>query len=238
MRFAATLTVALVLVLLGAATGKADVSIECSVDAWGMSGYYNENWNADVNYGTQTDPYGTVMMAGWTDGASVGNKKFWVKFDLSSISDMATNATLRLTRAADPDGWDVMLVFALNDGDAGEDWGEYTITYNNAPGNVIASNTLDAARYTFLGAPAYEGGRGTVISLSSEALLQAVNNDTNNRLTLAFLKRMYYHEGCSLYSREDSTYAGATLDLAVPEPCTIMLLIGGAGLLAVRRRRK
>jgi hypothetical protein len=246
MRFATTLTVALVLVSLGTAQAIADtITLECSADAWGLSGYYNADWNADKNFGTQTDPYGTVMMASWDPANTTTNHKFWVKFDLSSVIKPIASATLRMTRVGGAtDGYDAVLVGALKDGDPGESWGETTITYNNAPGNVLNDYTFNwSSNMPYMGALDYpaSGGAGDVISLTSDALQQAINDDTNGVLTLGFTKRGYDPgNGAIFASREDSFYAGATLVLTtVPEPSVIMLLWTGlVGLLAYAWRKR
>ncbi len=225
MRFAATLTTALALALLAIVPATAaTVSLETSADAWGLSSYYSPVWNADTNYGAQTDAYGTVMMCDWRQSDGTLNHKFWTKFDLSSFTDSTDSATLQITRALGPtSGDDPILVYALNDGDAGEGWGEYTITYNNAPGNVLAANEFDMDRYTYLGAFNYAaaGAAGDVLTFSSAALRQAVNNDTDGQLTLGFLKRMFNNNAAGFASREDSSYAGATLVLDVSQARTL-----------------
>jgi hypothetical protein len=249
MRFATTLAVALVLTSLGMAPATADtMSLEASADAWGMGGYYSDVWNADMNYGTQTDPYGTVMQCRWTGTApSSSNDKFWVKFDLSSVTKPVSSATLLMTRKGGAtDGYDAVLVGALKDGDPGENWGEYTITYNNAPGNVLNDYTFNSSNMPYVGVLDYpaSGAAGDVISLTGAALQQAINDDTNGVLTLGFTKRGYDpNNGAIFASREDSFYAGATLVIttgaATPEPSTLSLLCAGlASLLAYAWRKR
>jgi autotransporter-associated beta strand protein len=229
MRLATTLTVALVLASLATVPATAaTISLECSADAWGMQGYYNEDWNADHNYGTQTDAYGSVMNCAWNSSETVTNKKFWVKFDLSSISGTVTGATLQMTRTGWPtDAYDAVLVGALNDGDPGENWGEYTITYNNAPGNVPNDYPLNwggGGNVTYMGAIDYTttGEVGDVLTMSSDALLAVVNGDTNGILTLGFTKRGYdVNSGAVFASRENAFYAGATLVLTSSEPVPV-----------------
>ena len=220
MRFVTTLTTAFVLATLAIEPATAaTVSMETCADAWGYSGYSSPDWNGDTNYGTQTDAYGTVMMCDWRDTIDgIANHKFWTKFDLSSFVGSASIATLDITRKSNPytANTDQILVYALNDGDVGEEWDEYSITYNNAPGNVLDANEFDMERYTYLGSFAYPAADdpGTVYSFSNAALQQAVNADTDGQLTLGFLKRMYaLHASASFASREDSFYAGATLVL-------------------------
>jgi hypothetical protein len=249
MRFVTKLAVVLVLASLAIVPATADtVSLEASADAWGLAGYYNENWNPDMNYGAQTDPYGTVVQCRWTGSGSMSsNQKFWVKFDLSSIQGTPTSATLQLTRKGGAnDGPDAVLVGRLSDGDPGENWGEYTITYNNAPGNVLNDYTFNwSGNMPYIGAIDYSasGAVGDVLTLTGDSLLAAVNGDTNHSLTLGFTKRGYDPGSAIFASREDSFYAGATLVLtgvtAVPEPGTVMLLcMGLVGLLAYAWRKR
>ena len=217
-RFVATLTAVLVLASLAIVPATADtVSIETSADAWTRNGT-----GADNNYGTQSvilpsgnpDLNGTVMFARYSTF-----NKFWERFDFSSISGTADSATLQMTRVGGATtSYDAILVFALNDGDVGEGWGEYTITYNNAPGNILADpyHFDSPERYTYLGALDYSanGPVGEVLTLSSASLLNAVNGDSDGQLTLAFSKRGFDPEEAALFaSREDPFYQGGTLVL-------------------------
>jgi len=226
MKMAIKYVLVLAFVALGATAAVADtISMESSADAWGYSGYSSESYNGDTNHGTGTDAYGTRMMASWRDTTSPydGNYKFWVRFDLSDIVGTADSATLKITMKSPGGGTDYIVVNALDDGDAGESWGEYTITYNNAPGNNLTTNDFDMSRYTYLGAFQWVGAAasdGTVITWADVDLKDAVNADTDGQLTLGFTRAMYYNASSSFYSREDATYAGATLVLTgvTPEP--------------------
>ena len=240
MRLATTLTVGLVLTSFGIVPATADtVSLEASANAFGMLG------SPDTNF-PSSNPYGDIMNCNWNGGASNASK-FWVKFDLSAIQGTATGATLKLTRTQASEGDDVILVGALQNGDADEGWSETTLTWNNAPGNVLNDYTLNwSTNMPYVGGIGYApaDGAGTVLSLTSDTLLAAINGDTNGSLTLAFTKRDYYpNEGAAFASRTNTTYAGPTLVLTgvttVPEPSALILLYTAlAGLLAYAWRKR
>lgn len=239
MRFATTLTVALVLASLGVVPAIADtVTLGSSADALGMQGSPNTNYPS-------TNPWGDVMWTRW-DGSAT---KFWVKFDLSSIQGTATSATLNVTRIWGATGGDdAVLVGSLKDGDLGEGWGETSLTYNNAPGNVLNDYPLNwgaGGNVTYVGGITYSatGGVGDVLTLTGADLLAAVNGDTNHSLTLGFTKRGYDADAAGFASRTNTFYAGPTLVLTgvttVPEPSTLILLYTAlAGLLAYAWRKR
>ena len=238
MRFAGTLTAALVLVLLVTLPAAADtVLLEASANAMGIKG------SPDTNY-PSTNSWGDTMFTRWVGGSS-GATKFWVKFDLSSVQGTATGATLKLTRIwGATEGYDAVVIGALNNGDPGEGWSETSLTYNNAPGNSLNAYDWSASNMTPVGAIDYNAadGEGTVLSLSSAALLAAVNGDTNHTLTLGFSKRDYREDAAGFASRTNAFYAGPTLVLegvtAIPEPSSaILLCMGLTGLLAYAWRK-
>jgi hypothetical protein len=243
MRFATMLTVALVVVSLGVVPATAaTISLGASANAFGMNGVPDTNFPS-------TNPYGDVLMANWVDGGT-NCAKSWVKFDLSAISGTATSATIQMTRAGGAvNAPDPILVGALLDGDPGEAWGETTLTWNNAPGNVLDQYLLNwtpTGNVKYVGNFSYSaaGGVGDVLTVSSADLLAAVNGDTNRSLTLVFAKRGYDQaDGAAFASRTNAFYAGPTLVLEgvtqVPEPSTAMLLCAGlAGLLAYAWRKQ
>ena len=108
-------------------------------------------------------------------------------------------------------------------GDVGESWDELAITYNNAPANQNLSGTggvpamlnFSTATATFVGSFDFDvfALEGTVYSLSSPALLAAVNGDTDNNLTLMLRTSIVSGGGQHLASKEHVTHQGARLVL-------------------------
>jgi hypothetical protein len=241
MRLVTMLAVAFVLALLGIAqTTAGTISLECVADAWGMKG------NGDTNYGGLT-AYGYDMLVNWGDGG-VNAKKTWVKFDLSSVVGPVTGVTVQATRKGGPTpGYDAIAFRALNDGDAGEGWDESTLTYNNAPANLLTANNFDNARSTILNLQFDYNAAGNIgdvmSSVGNATLVNAVNNDTNDSFTLMFRKANNEPTNNALFAgREDPNYAGVTLILTgpnLPEPSTLLLLgTGLAGLSAYAWRKR
>ena len=215
MRLTTVLTSVLVLALLGMVSATAfATTLEASDDSWGMRGYYNETYNADANFGD-----GTKMVCKWTEDTT-WCRKSWTKFDLSGITETMVSATFQVVKNEQTTGdEDLFLnVYALNDGDVGEGWDEMTITYNNAPANVLDENEFDPDRTTYVGSVSYNANDpvGMLLEFSSQALLDAVNGDTDGQLSLFFRQTPDSGYSVAFASRENETYAGATLHLAAP----------------------
>ena len=193
---------------------------------------YGENLAPNTNFGS--DDF--VIAKSWGAGP---NRKAYLKWDLSSITTPVTTATLRLQAAADGLTGTGLSgdVYLLNDLDAGEGWGEMTLTWNNAPANITGSGVLfNGARSTFVGNIAVPDPRtvGDYWTLSSPALVNAINNDTDNSLTLMMATHVEGPSGLNFGSKEDTDgnpaqgwttpFDGATLFLdetppaAPPEP--------------------
>ena len=213
MRFTTTLTAVLVLALLGTVSATAFATdLEASADAYGMKGYYNELYNADVNFGTEA-----ILPCKW-DG-SIWSRKAWTKFDLSSLTEKQKTATFEVVKTHSGTATELSVdVYALNDGDAGEDWGETTITYNNCPGNNLSTNDYDSTRTTYMGSIAYDIGDavGTSYSFSTPELVAAVNADTDDQLSLFYVVTPNSGTGAHVAARENGTYDGPTLSLVKP----------------------
>ncbi|MEX2214532.1 MAG: PEP-CTERM sorting domain-containing protein [Phycisphaeraceae bacterium] len=197
---------------------------------------------------------GTIVLK---NGPTADNfaRKGYVRFDLASTNGVAlAEAMLSFTVATNntPNTFTVE-VLGLDDGHAGEFWVEGNggaddnpvneITWANAPANNTGSGiNLINADVTSLGTITILSTDvpGTVVSLSSAALLSFLNADTNGVATLV-LRRIGTNAGGSpnlvFHSHESTTGGAPTLALTVvPEPATAMLgLVGAAGL--ARRRR-
>ena len=147
------------------------------------------------------------------------SRKSYARFDLSGIDLSAVSAaTLNLV----VDHTNLMAasgvnVFALNDLDAGEGWGETTITWNNAPANNVDNGYgVDSARATDLGDAPLPGSapNGTPVSFASAALTNAVKADTNGSFTLILSLVTSANVSVDLASNNNTTYAEPALVLA------------------------
>ena len=178
------------------------------------------------------------------------NRKGYLRFDLSSITDSISDAELMLTyvdtntdTGANPG---IYNVYGLLDGHSAENWGENLITWNNAPGNNTASTGgVIAAETTLLGTFSLDvtsSVPGDQVSFSSSALVAFLLADTNDLATV-LLTRQQQNFSVELFaSKENATWAAPTLKLdlnPVPVPAAVWLfgtaLIGFVGM---SRRRK
>jgi hypothetical protein len=194
------------------------------------------------------------------DGSTPNHRKGYFRYDLATLpaNEVVTNAALNLTFAESNagsllNGTSTFEVFGLNDGDAGESWGETTLTWNNAPANA-AGGTAVTASASSLGTFTLTGHTGTVnfLGTGGDAVQNFLDNSTSNDLVTFIVVRLNDSAGGSqnyvhaINSKESIDGAGALLNITTafippaPEPSTGLLL----GLAAcvfipqVRRRRK
>jgi hypothetical protein len=163
-------------------TAQAQVDVNASADA-------RVNYaNPGTNYGTETAIY--TRAAGLKNSLS---SKIYCRFDLGSqITNwsapyrVVSAATLHLRDNSSSAGQITNSVYGLKDGQAGESWGETTITWNNAPANDTNGAWYVGAEATYLGQFTYTGtGTGTNwISFTSSNLVDFLNADTNGVVTL------------------------------------------------------
>jgi len=122
------------------------------------------------------------------------NRYSYLRFDLATAPETTAAAGLTLMlgfRQTPPREYHV---WALNDNVAGQDWGEETITWNTAPGidNTKDPNIEEAfvlSDVTFLGLMPMPVepppiGPGGILLLSNQSLVDFVNADTDNQVTL------------------------------------------------------
>jgi len=184
-----------------------------------------------------------------------GSRHTYLRWDLSELSGVVTNANMKIMVGfAQTSTVDVnMAVWGLNDGHAGEGWGESTTTWNNAPGNDTTTHSLIASQVTQLGTLTASSGiaAGDILAFSSAALDSFINADTDDQVTLILtnLDDPSLETSVQLMEKETPdtivpstglTYA-PTLDLPgmeiIPEPTSFVLLgLGLVGLLTSRRR--
>ncbi len=188
-----------------------------------------------------SDNYGTAdsLVAKNTQNLGYARKSY-LKFDTSSITKTVTSATLELVAKYNTGGtnrYDIELKFyGLNDGAAGETtWAEGTITWDNAPGNTDTPSDFENA--TLLGTITVPGNTpaGSTISFSSAGLVNFLNADSNNTVTIMISSGSQVNGDVYFASKEHKTYAAPKLSVTlVPEPATIGLLVLGCGLLSRR----
>jgi hypothetical protein len=162
--------------------------------------------NSTSNFGS-----GDVVVK-W-DGGNTGttNRKGYIRFDLSTLSEPVTSAALELRVALNNGGGTpqdtnpqtyTLAIYGLNDGATagggflGEDWGETAINWNNAPANIVSgtgagnavrtgTGTADGGQATLLGSfTILNSPVGTeVVALSGTNLVNFLNADTNGLAT-------------------------------------------------------
>ncbi len=194
--------------------------------------------SADYNYGTET-------------GLSVYNKstntgcKAYMRFELPADFGTATSATMRIVVSYQGKPWNSSYnVYGLNDTASGQDWGETTITWNNAPANDTSSSsdfTSDATNVGSFGVTGYKHVNevGAAKTVSTAELLSFINADTDRAVTLMINDINTYNASNAFASRENTTYAAPQLVMdytPIPEPATIGLLTLGFGFLYRRRK--
>lgn len=229
MRHAPTLTAVLALVCLVSVSSTVSaetITIEASDDAYGQMGYYNPDYGPTNNWGDLD-----YMLTKW-DG-SIWSRKAWVQFDISEVTNQwMASATFQITKSGDSTGAGTLTleVVALHDGDSAEAWDESDTSYSTAPANQGYENVngWDPGRTTdmrstnlqyFTTTPA-----GTVLEFSNQELLNAVNSDTDGRLSLLLVQTPNNGYAPSWATHEHVTYAGPTLVLEVPDPPPDVLL--------------
>jgi hypothetical protein len=181
---------------------------------------------------------GSSMQIRAGDGTN-RNRLGILRFDvsgLSSVNSTDANITFRETG----NNGRPIIVYGLNDGDAGESWAEATITYNTAPAisfnNSAApalSTDFDGGRVTNLGTFTTTGSTDEIITFATAALEAFIDDDTNGLLTFYFYQDN--QNGNIVVTTKEGGRA-PTLNL-IPEPASALLLsVLGLSLAAFRRR--
>ncbi|MBN2295532.1 MAG: DNRLRE domain-containing protein [Pirellulales bacterium] len=173
------------------------------------------------------------------DGTS--SYKMYLRFDLASVEVEAASAELLLYQQAEnmgPNNIETVDVFGLIDDIIGETtWSESTLTWNNAPANIVDSPT-DFTNATPLGSFDVTGELGW-FRFSSSALANFINADTNGKITLLFStadKGLYG----SFRSKEfsNTSLRPYLLVTEVPEPSSMLLIcLAVLQMSSVLRRR-
>lgn len=218
----------------------------------------NDGDGADsyVRKGAATTNYGNaVELLAKNAGTGSTTRKSYLRFDLSSVGTDIADAYLELDVRLNNAGGgstspveQVVNVFGLVDGDAGENWGETAITWNNAPANNTGNNGL-LGNATPLGQFIVRSiAAPEEILFSSPELVDFLSADTNDLATM-ILQRQSSNGSWNLgfASGEEGVLRAPSLTIIepvqpgdIPEPATMCLatlaLAGLGGY--VRRRRK
>ena len=139
--------------------------------------------NGNTNYGSETG----LLIKNVTGGAN--DRKVYMRFDVSGI---IMEASLDLTVSTNNEGGGgttpqtfTVEVYGLAES-LDHTWAEDTITWNNAPGNVTTNHDFNTDA-TMLGSFLVDQTpAGDTISFSDPALVDFINADTDNQITLLF----------------------------------------------------
>lgn len=201
-----------------------------------------------------TTNYGLDTTAGVKNDAVNYRRKAYFRFDLSGFTGTASSASLTFHDLADGSGNSLNL-YMLNQGNAGENWGETTINWSNAPANITTSpSALSAGEVTFVSSLTTDGVNRlaqstyspsvTTVFTGLESAINAALNDTgDNYLTLIVTASSSYGAyGWSAFTKEQNSLAAPYLSIsgitAVPEPSTYATIaLSAIGLALAARRR-
>jgi methionine-rich copper-binding protein CopC len=186
-------------------------TLEASADAFVRAGS-----DAATNFGTSP----TLVVK--NSATAITQRKSYVRFDLTGQDIHVTpNASLQFAVSSAWVDATPLQVYGLKNADAGESWGESTITWNNAPANTTSSGDgLVSSRVTLLGTLAVTGAQplGQVLELRSAALDAFLLADTDNKVTFILTRASTLAGNSIVASKEDTTFAAPALefDRSVP----------------------
>ena len=232
------LIVLIVLVIPFTKPATATVIIS-STDGMGADADVRDGMFADMNFGTNS---GLNAKDEVPDFA----RKTFVRFGLTPLASPAMTASLEFEiNILSPFGFNpntnhVFNVYGLSDSAPDQNWGENTITWNNAPANDIFDGEMLNTNAILLGSFFYTPSvmLGDVLTFSDPNLLSFINTDTDDLMTLIITDATGRDTGALFASGEAPGFAPPTLRLTVPEPSTSVLLILGAALFGTWRRHK
>ena len=191
-------------------------TLEASADAFVRAGNDGTTNFAATNFGTLS----TLVVK--NSATAITQRKSYVRFDLTGQDIHVTpNASLQFAVSSAWVDATPLQVYGLKNADAGESWGESTITWNNAPANTTSSGDgLVSSRVTLLGTLAVTGAQplGQVLELRSAALDAFLLADTDNKVTFILTRASTLAGNSIVASKEDTTFAAPALefDRSVP----------------------
>ncbi len=186
--------------------------------------------DARIHKGSPDTTYGTDGYCAAVEGVSSGRKGY-MRFDLSEVSGVVTSTTIRLWLNLENFNGPTYTVnvYGLNDGDAGENWGETTITWNNAPQNDTTDSNALLGNTTYLGSFSVTNGtpNGTEFKFSSSALASFINADTNGKATLIITHAdgAEANVGVFFATKEFGTYPGPMMLIESRPPLGTVIVV-------------
>lgn len=179
---------------------------------------------ADTNFGND------IHVLTKNAGTGSTTRKGYLRFDLSTVGTDIADAFLELDVSMNDAGGgstapvtQVVNVFGLVDGDAGENWDETTLTWNNAPANNTSNNNLlgnavSLGQFTVRDIAAPEG-----ILFSSPQLIDFLKQDTNDLATLILTRQSSNGSWNLGFASRDNTSGLRAPSLTIIEPQTVVI---------------
>lgn len=154
-------------------------------------------------------------------------RKTYLQFEsdnLSEIRDPVLNLTLQNPSTINA----VIAVYGLVDGDSGESWSEDGITWNNAPGNNVASNGF-LSNSTLLGSffVSATAGFGSKFEFAPSSLADFLATDTNGIATFMLTSQtpLAFESPVSFLARETLNAPTLSGTVSVPIPGALLLFL-------------
>lgn len=184
---------------------------------------------------------GTTFWVRQDNGTSNDERVGIVRFDISTITNTVTDAEFGLEVAWGGTKTDYS-IFGADDTSLEELFDESTYTFSDAESHGIVddtdSNVIIESAVTDLGTLSLPDGSTTSISFSSTDLVDFINADTNNLITLLVVGDGVHSNGNTVGFRSREATGGSVPSLTfsqIPEPASLALLLLGGAAFAVRR---
>jgi hypothetical protein len=194
-------------------------------DGSGADAHVWKGPNGNSSYGSATDVHAQ-------DYSAVSSLLGYIRFDTSGISGTISNVTLKLVSSLSSGAaGKPFYIWGLKDSQNADNWGESTITYNNAPGldgtvtggdGELATQDVDLSKADRLDdGTLLQVAAGSTVSFSNASLLNFLNEDTDGLITLIIGAPTAANDPAFKWaSKEHATYTAPTLELLtfVPPP--------------------